>query len=773
MAATVTSGLAQAQAQAPADEDPGIQFVNMEVSSVLRHYEAWTGKRIIMDGAIQSATITILTNEPMPDPEKAVFVEKSLLLNGFALIPSGPNLVKAVVVPGVGGQPRSEGLEVFADPDDLPDTDRIVAYVMRFDHLGADAAAAALTAIFPSHGYGTIVPFAQASSVVITDNSATIRRYLELKPYIDVQREDVPLSIKEFSLERGDATKVVEALNELLSLQSGGSGSSGGAPPSGAAPAGSTASPGVSTYAQVAPLGRTAAQTLLQTQSPDKARVAPKIRADTRTNKVLAVAEPKDMDYIQTLIGFLDSPAPQRNFYARKLNYLRVSTLLDNLPNALQPGLESGGSGSGAVAGGNASTGGAANTTPAPQRSQFGNSMNSDPYSGGSSLSSSNRGSSVSNFSFEENPGPQSMVIDKTFVMADNVQNRILASGPEEHLQIIDALIDELDQKPKQIQISAIIAQIQLDESMSSGLDILRGITGGQNDANTLAGGIRGPGPILGATTALLGTTSAINPALAGGLTLYGRFSGAYHGALSMLEDSGRIKVLARPTVYTQNDRKAVIKTGQRIAIPSQNLGYYTGSVATTTYNYEDVVLQIDVLPLINSDDQITLNIVQVNDNVNASSGTDTKPPDIFTQELATTVVVPDAGTVLLGGLISENASKDRTGLPRFVALPLVGPLFGNASRDQKRMELLVFIQPRIIHDAVDLAEAQGDVQARAQSSPEVMQFAASPIRSEAEPIRKPLLNRFFPKKPRQSQPEPNVTPTQPAPILNPRPNLR
>lgn len=778
--AASTSVLGQSQ-----DADPGIQFVNMEVPSVLRHYEAWTGKRIISDSAVNTATITILSNEPMSDADKAVFVEKSLLLNGYALIPSGPDLLKAVVVPGVSGQARSEGLEVFADPKDLPESDRLVAYVMKFEHIGAETAAAALTSVFPPHGYGTIVPFPQASSVVITDNSATIRRYLDLKPYIDVQRQDVPLSIRQFPLERGDATKVVEALNELLSLQSssssGSPAKSGGATPAAGAgaPAAAIAPGGGSnTYAQVAPVGRSGFQTLLQTESPDKARFPPKIRADPRTNQVLAVAEPKDMDYIQTLIGFLDSPAPERHFYTRQLNYLRVATLLDNLPNALQPGLESGSGSQATVAGGkgNETRTGMGNSTNG--RSQYGNSLGNDPLMGsGSSLSSSSssrRSSGLSGFEFNENPGPQSMVIDKTFVMADNVQNRLLATGPEEHLQLIDSLIEELDQKPKQIQISAVIAQVGLDDTITSGLDLLRRIED-VNHLNGLAGSLRAPGSILSATT-LLGATSAVNPAIGQGLTLYGRLNPSLNGALSLIQQLDRVKILARPTVYTQNDRKAVIKTGERIAIPTSTYTPYTGTTTgiASSVSYEDVVLQIEVLPLINSDDQVTLNIIQVNDDIGKRPTTigGNEIPSITTQELATTVVVPDGGTVLLGGLIKEEERPSRSGLPHFVALPLVGPLFGSNKNPKGRSELMVFIQPRIVEDALDLAQAQGDVQARAKSSPEVMEFAAPPIRSEAVPVRQTLLNRLFPKKPRQSQPEPTTNPADPAPILNRRGNL-
>ena len=620
--------------------------------------------------------------------------------------------------------------------------------------------------------------------MVITDNTATIRRYLDLKPHIDVQREDVPLSIKEFTLERGDATKVVEALNELLSIQSSGSsssGKSGGAPPvpAGAPPtaAGGVSSAGNSSYSPISPVGRSGAQTLLQTESPDKARVQPKIRADTRTNKVLAVAEPKDMQYIETLIQFLDSPAPEMHYYTRKLNYLRVATLLDNLPNVLQRGLETGGANASTVAGGKNAPGTNPNSTNSSnQRNSYGNSSLSDPYNsggmyGGSSGSSRRGSGAVSGFDFKEDPGPQSIVIDKTFVMVDNVQNRILASGPEEHLQLIDSLIEELDQEPKQIQISAVIASVALSDKLTSGLQLLRNVA----KMNGSAGGdFLSTGTGTGTSSVANSFLNAVAAApITNGLSFYGKLGSNIQGYLTALETDSRSKILARPTVYTQNGRLAVFNYGQRIPIQQNS---YNLSYSYNSYSYENVVLEIQVMPLINSEDQITLNIKQVNDTIvgDYTPGANTPPPKLDTQELATTVVVEDGGTVLLGGYIREEDNPNtRNGVPGLVTLPLVGPLFGNYSREKKRSELMLFIQPRIIENAEDLAEAQMDVQARANSAPEVLEFAAPKMRAESEPANRPLLNRIFPKRPKQIQPEPTTNPTQPAPILNRRSNIK
>jgi len=189
------------------EEMVSIQYPNMPLPQILLAYEKLTGMTVIQEAQVQNATLTIQTNRKMKRMEAAKFIEKSLLLNGYALVPSDLRTLKIVAVPSKQGQARSEGLPIYSSPKELPDTDQLVAYVMKFEHLGAEEAATALGEVFPSHGYGTIVPFPQASSVVITDNTSVIKRYLDLKSYLDVPSSDLEVSIRMFTLERADAER--------------------------------------------------------------------------------------------------------------------------------------------------------------------------------------------------------------------------------------------------------------------------------------------------------------------------------------------------------------------------------------------------------------------------------------------------------------------------------------------------------------------------------------------------------------------------------------
>lgn len=178
------------------------------------------------------------------------------------------------------------------------------------------------------------------------------------------------------------------------------------------------------------------------------------------------------------------------------------------------------------------------------------------------------------------------------------------------------------------------------------------------------------------------------------------------------------------------NNQLAVIETGQRIAVPRSTLssldttGNTTNQIVTANIDFEDVVLRISVLPMVNCDGEVTLQIQQRNDDIVGSQliGGD-EIPTIGTQVLGTTVIVKNGGTVLLGGLISEADSKAESGLPLFANLPLIGRVFGSTADRVERQELLIFIQPKIICHDCDYERADGDMLTRTRVGEEAVGF--------------------------------------------------
>ena len=724
-----TSNGSVARAANGEPRDITVSFPNFSVAEILNIYEQWTGKRIIRDVSILGAEVSIETTHQLSKSEAAQLVEKTLLLNGYALVPSGEDTLK-IIAYASGGQPSSEGLPMYTRVEELPEGDDVVTFIMPLEFIIPEEAAQTLTQVFPPHSYGVITPLTHAQALVITENSSTIRKMVEFREQVDVPPSKV--EDRAFDLLRADAEEVAEALSAILELeesgQSGGGGGGGGG-------------------------GTTALQVQQQGRVPVTVEggggvgvgfqaVQPKILPIPRSNRILVVARPVDMVYIGSLIEHLDAAPEKASVLQRRLNYMPVSTFLPIAGDTLLRGLTEDEGGSGQISGGETGTTGSTNTGS----SSFGNSGFGGTGNSGFGRSGSGRsgtgGGGFSNFSSgrsslsldERDIGPQSIIVDKTLLVADNVQNILIASGPPEHLEIIEELLDVMDVRPRQIRIHAVIAQLTLGDDMEFGFDVLRTLeTVGPDGTKYNGAGVfksrSGQSQtILDPDT--LDVVEGFLPA-AQGLTLYGQLNPYLNGYLAALESTNRFEVLSRPTVYTQNNRQAVIFSGQRIAVPrssttsldpDQNV---TNQVVTSAIDFEEVLLRIEVLPLINANDEITLSISQVNDDIVGTQNIGgNEVPTIGTQALETTVILPDGATVLLGGLISEEESDTQSGLPLFVNIPYLGRLFGSSDTATQRQELLIFIQPEIIDDVEDLKRSDHDYDRRMELTEDALDFA-------------------------------------------------
>jgi general secretion pathway protein D len=134
------------------------------------------------------------------------------------------------------------------------------------------------------------------------------------------------------------------------------------------------------------------------------------------------------------------------------------------------------------------------------------------------------------------------------------------------------------------------------------------------------------------------------------------------------------------------------------------------------TVSYEDVELRLEVIPLINSNNEVTLKIAQINDtlgsNVNISGN---EVPIVNSQRLTTTITIPSGATVVLGGLIQDKVTKDNSGIPYLMDVPYLGNLFKVTTNNRERDELLVFIQPSVVNDDIQTLRASLKEERRAK----------------------------------------------------------
>ncbi|WP_289086149.1 type II secretion system secretin GspD [uncultured Sulfitobacter sp.] len=291
-------------------------------------------------------------------------------------------------------------------------------------------------------------------------------------------------------------------------------------------------------------------------------------------------------------------------------------------------------------------------------------------------------------------------------VQASTETNSIVIRGTESQIQEATSLIGALDKRPRQVMIEAAIVEVsgEVAERLGTQLGLGSNIPNGGFAATSFGTGGSSLGNVLGA----LGVSQASG--LASGLTL-GAGSDNFGILVQALSQSTQANLLSTPSITTTDNKAATIVVGQ-------NVPFRTGSFATdgntatpfTTIERRDVGITMQVLPRVTSNGIVRLDISQevsslVNANVEGAV-------DLVTNRrlIETTVQAQDGGTIVLGGLITDDSRNAKGKVPGLGDAPLIGGLFRSRSEDSTRRTLFVFLRPTVIdsqHKAQAVAHRQ------------------------------------------------------------------
>ena len=761
-----------------------IEQASLKGSELAALYRKYTGRRVIVSAAAAAAEFSFVQDaspeEPLTYAEAAELLRKAAGIENFVFMPDDKDknldfLTVSTRLPGLF-------YNVFNENDPLPEDDSVISYVMTFKHIKPEAAAQAFTQIIGQFGtYGSIAPLNGA--VVITENTSLIRRLIKLKDEID-KPSDVT-GTRFITVKYADVTELAGTLNDLLNTQQQAqktaavqrAGAPAAAPAPGAPPQAvnsinSGAATSVDTPVQIIP--------------------------EPRTNRIFGMGRPVDLLFVEGLIREFDIETSEKTFLRRKLKFLTVTDFLPIASDALNRAFTSptggaqGTQGAQGASGSNPSrtnrsgsnTGSGGNNNNNMGRSNSGSASSfgggTSSFGGGSGGMGSMGGSSggMGGGSSLGNPNastaPESRLVGRTLLVADNITNSIVVQGPPSGLEIIERLLDQIDVKADQVMISTVIGQLTLDDSKTFGADYTFN-DGSSNSALRGGGGFSPSMPIVPIpSTTTGGTATTYNPGTltgAGGLQVYGKIGNNLNVFVQALQSTGKFTVLSRPSVFTANNQKGTISSGRRVAIPT-NSNSFTNGGASTNIQYQDVVLKLEVIPLINSKDEITLQIALLDDEVNGNqtiagagaNGTTLTVPNIFTRQVLTTVTIPNNETIVLGGLIKDSKSDSVDGIPILSSIPFLGKLFSNTVKANTREELLIFLQPSIITSRASLDSAQSDAARRYQGSRETRKFADGPEVLPPPGSAKSAIDGATPPKAIPVDPQPAATPAATAP---------
>jgi len=283
-------------------------------------------------------------------------------------------------------------------------------------------------------------------------------------------------------------------------------------------------------------------------------------------------------------------------------------------------------------------------------------------------------------------------------VVLDKERNNIIVYATKSQYSNIEKMLRELDTLPKQVLIEVTIAEITLRDSMQFGLEwFLR-----KNASN------------YGLTLNALGAGSA---GIAGTLVAT---SGNIGAAFNALKTNKYVNTLSNPKLLVLNNHSATINIGNQVPIVSSQATASDISVEGSgapsvlqNIQYRNTGIGLNVKPTINAEGYLTLDISQSVSNAQKNDTSDISSPLIFNREITTNVILKSGETVMLGGLISEDKSKDDTKIPILGELPVLKHLFSTTGDSIDKTELVIMVKPTIlstVNDANVVTEALLDL---------------------------------------------------------------
>jgi general secretion pathway protein D len=290
-------------------------------------------------------------------------------------------------------------------------------------------------------------------------------------------------------------------------------------------------------------------------------------------------------------------------------------------------------------------------------------------------------------------------------VIADEINNAILVYGDRRDYMKIEAALKRLDVAPIQVMIEASIVEVTLGDDLQYGLQW------------TFADGARGGGPTggfsgNGALSAAAG--GALGGALAGFSYTVSNSLGNVRAVLNALASKSLVKVISSPSLMVLDNHMAMISVGNQQPVQGGST-ITTGGTVASSIQYKDTGVNLSVTPSVNAGNIVTMQISQgVTDvgQIDAATG----QRAFLQRQINSKVAVRSGEAIVLGGLIRDNATTGRSGIPFLQDIPILGSLFGTTGGNSTRTELLVVITPRVVRSDQDVREVSNELRDRMKS---------------------------------------------------------
>lgn len=677
----------------PRFEGPPVSF-NFEEAPIAQVVRTILGDILKADYVLyppMSGSVTLATRAPVIPDNAAFLLESALQANGLAMVRDARgtyHVGRPDALKGVGGAVRQTG--------NGPLPPGYGAIVVPLQYIGAAEMATILRPMMQSESLVRVDSL--RNLLVLAGTRTQAEGWLDVVSTFDVDLLK-GMSVGVFPLKYASVKEVEAALNLV---------SGGGVP---AAVGAATGRGGTTAAGNASAATSSVTQASLGEANPLFGAL--RIMPIERLNSILVVTpRAAYLDEARRWIDRLDQPSdnnaePQLFIYqVQNVNARHLATVLSgifggqtggaNSNTGVAPGLTSG---TGSSFGQNNSFG---NTNLLGNSGAFG----SPPSSG---LGMRAAGLQAGNFNTQgarntqggAAQAPLAANLGSVRVMADELNNSVLVWSTKGEYAKIEATLKRLDLPLTQVLIEATIVEVTLNDDLKYGLQWAfsdsRANTGytGQGQISGLGGGVLG-GIAQGFTYTLS------NPL------------GQVRAVLNALANKSLIKVISSPSLMVLDNHTATINVGDQQPIQTSVTSFVDNINATTSnIQYKDTGVNLVVTPSVNAGNVVTMQVDQTVTDIGANQASAGDQPAFLQRQISSKVAVRSGETIVLGGLIKDNKTTGKTGVPFLQDVPVVGNLFGTNQTNGVRTELLVVITPRVVRSDLDIREVSEDLRDR------------------------------------------------------------
>jgi general secretion pathway protein D len=279
-----------------------------------------------------------------------------------------------------------------------------------------------------------------------------------------------------------------------------------------------------------------------------------------------------------------------------------------------------------------------------------------------------------------------SKILKSKDIIANENLNSVVIRGPHEVIELAEKVLEANDGTPAEVLLDVEFLEVTRRQEENLGLTLSESVTVGLGESSSTI-------------------TNDLEFAANASLDALRRISDKEiilsipTATLNLLKQDGDTRILAQPKLRVRNGEKGSVLLGERVPLRvNRRVDSNTGDV-TSDFQYTDVGVKLETLPVINMHDEITLKVTLEVSALGESLSADPNDPQfpIRTRTAQSVLTLRDGETVIIGGLIQDDERRVRRKIPLLGDFPAIGQLFSNRDDQEARSDILMVITPIVL----------------------------------------------------------------------------